>query len=171
MRPLLAHTSNIVVKGLEIKAYSDNGGIDNEEAGDLVYLSDTNERFYNKKEIDFKITSALTAAEASSLGVNITLNANTPQNVSSGDGITTIYDYGTLALSKPERLYVDSYYQECHAPRLLLEQTLSDADGVVSMFNHYTHPALGKSFFVLGVTRNLMEGAATLTLREMETTT
>ena len=171
MRPLLAHTSNIVVKGLEIKAYSDNGGIDNEEAGDLVYLSDTNERFYNKKEIDFKITSALTAAEASALGVNITLNANTPQNVSSGDGITTIYDYGTLALSKPERLYVDSYYQECHAPRLLLEQTLSDTDGVVSMFNHYTHPALGKSFFVLGVTRNLMEGAATLTLREMETTT
>ncbi len=165
--PLLAHTSNIVVKGLEVKVYSDNGHIDNDEDNDLVYLSDTNERFYNKKEIDFKITSALTAAEAAALGVTNTINMNTPQNVESSDGVVTIYDANALTVAKPEQLYVDSYYRESHKPRLLLEQTISDT-GIVSMFNHYTHPALGKSFFVLGITRNLMDGAAIMTLRELD---
>ena len=168
--PLMAHISNIVVKGLEIKAYSNNGMIDNTESNDLVYLSDTEENFYNKKEIDFKITSALTAAECASLGVNNTINMSTPQQAVDGEGVVTIYDANALNVAKPEKIYVDSYYQEYHTPRLQLEQTISDDTdtGVVSLFKHYTHPALNKSFFVLGITRNIMEGSATLTLRELE---
>lgn len=164
--PMLAHISNIVVKGLEIKAHSDNGMIDNAEDNDLVYLSDTDERFYNKKEIDFKITSALTAAECASLGVTNTINMSTPQETLNGEGVVTIYDVNSLAIAKPEKFYVDSYYQEYHRPRLQMEQTISDI-GAVSLFKHYTHPALGKSFFVLGITRNIKEGSATLTLREL----
>ena len=164
--PMLAHISNIVVKGLEIKAHSDNGMIDNAEDNDLVYLSDTDERFYNKKEIDFKITSALTAAECASLGVTNTINMSTPQETLNGEGVVTIYDANSLAIAKPEKFYVDSYYQEYHRPRLQMEQTISDI-GAVSLFKHYTHPALGKSFFVLGITRNIKEGSATLTLREL----
>lgn len=166
--PLLAHTSNIVVKGLEIKAYSDNGGLESAGDNDLVYLSDTNERFYNKKEIDFKIVSALSAVEASEMGVAISVNMNTPENTETGDGVTTIYDANALNTAKPEEQYVDSYYRESHVPRLLMEQTLTDSNGgVVSMFNHYTHPALGKSFYVLGVTRDLKDGSARIRLREI----
>ena len=166
--PLLAHTSNIIVKGLEIKVYSDNGGLESAGDSDLVYLSDTNERFYNKKEIDFKIVSTLTAIEANEMGVTVSVNMNTPENADTGDGVTTIWDANALNSAKPEELYVDSYYRESHEPRLLMEQTVTDAaGGVVSMFNHYTHPALGKTFYVLGVTRDLKDGSARLKLREL----
>ena len=166
--PLLAHTSNIVVKGLEIKVHSDNGGKESAGDSDLVYLSDTNERFYNKKEIDFKIVSALTAIEAAEMGVTVSVNTNTPENTETGDGVTTIWDANALNTAKPEEQYVDSYYRESHVPMLLMEQTLTDINGgVVSMFNHYTHPALDKSFYVLGVTRDLKAGSARMKLREI----
>lgn len=163
--PLMAHVSSIVVKGLEIKAYSDNGGIEAEEDSDLVYLSDTNESFFNRKEVEFKLNSALTAAETSDLGVMNTVNISTPQIA--GVGALSIYDRVKGIAAKPEKLYVDSYYNEMHTPRVLMQQAVSDIPTVVSRFFHYTHPAIGKSFYVLGISRNLQQGAAVMTLREI----
>lgn len=166
--PLMAHVSNVVVKDLEIKAYSDNGGLEVEGDNDLVYLSDTNESFFNRKDIDFKLTSALTSAEASELGVTNTINMSTPQNEESGDGVLSIFDWNQLETGKPEKLYVDSYYREMHRPRVMMQQTITDRTNTVRRFFHYTHPAMvGKSFYVLGISRNLQSGAATLTLREI----
>jgi hypothetical protein len=163
--PLMAHVSSIVVKGLEIKAYSDNGGIEADEGGDLVYLSDTNESFFNRKEVEFKLNSALTAAETSDLGVMNTVNISTPQIA--GVGALSIYDRAKGISAKPEKLYVDSYYNEMHVPRVQMQQTVSDIPTVVSRFFHYVHPAIGKSFYVLGISRNLQQGAAVMTLREI----
>ena len=42
-----------------------------------------------------------------------------------------------------------------------------DRAGIISLFRHYTHPALGKEFFVQGLGRNLMEGYADLQLKEV----
>lgn len=165
--PLMAHVSNVVVKGLEIKAYSDNGGLEVEGSNDLVYLSDTNEDFFNRKEIDFKLTSALTASEASDLGVTNTVNQSTPQNVATGNGVLTIYDRVRGEEAKPEKLYVDSYYKEMHRPRVMMQQTVTDLETTTQRFYHYTHPAMDKVFYVIGISRNLMFGSATLTLREI----
>ena len=165
--PLMAHVSNIVVKGLEIKAYSDNGGIEVDSDNDIVYLSDTNEDFFNRKEIDFKLTSALTSTEASDLGITNTVNMSTPQNNVSGDGVLTIYDAKQQVEAKPEKLYVDSYYKEMHRPRVMMQQTVTDRTNVAQRFYHYTHPAMNKAFYVLGISRNLMSGSAVLTLREI----
>ncbi len=63
---------------------------------------------------------------------------------------------------------MDAYYREWHKPRVVMEQKLNDDGEATSRFNHYRHAALNKEFFVQGVGRNLMQGYAQLTLKEIE---
>ena len=169
--PLLAHISSILIKSFEVKVYSDNGLISNGNDGnDIIYMSDTKENFVNKKDdLEFKINSALTATECAQLGVSNTVKLSTPLNILTGDGVLEVYDRNGNVKAKPEQIYVDSYYTEYHKPRIVMEQKLRDIDNVVSLFNHYHHEALGKEFFVQGIGRNLIEGHADLTLKEIDT--
>lgn len=169
--PLLAHVSSILIKSFEVKVYSDNGLISNgNDDNDIIYMSDTKETFVNKKDdLEFKINSALTATECAQLGVSNTVKLSTPLNISTGDGVLEVYDRNGNVKAKPEQIYVDSYYIEYHKPRIVMEQKLRDIDNVVSLFNHYRHEALGKEFFVQGIGRNLIEGRADLTLKEIGT--
>lgn len=169
--PLLAHVSSILIKSFEVKVYSDNGLISNgNDDNDIIYMSDTKETFVNKKDdLEFKINSALTATECAQLGVSNTVKLSTPLNISTGDGVLEVYDRNGNVKAKPEQIYVDSYYTEYHKPRIVMEQKLRDIDNVVSLFNHYRHEALGKEFFVQGIGRNLIEGRADLTLKEIGT--
>ena len=168
---LLAHVSSILIKSFEVKVYSDNGLISNgNDDNDIIYMSDTKETFVNKKDdLEFKINSALTATECAQLGVSNTVKLSTPLNISTGDGVLEVYDRNGNVKAKPEQIYVDSYYTEYHKPRIVMEQKLRDIDNVVSLFNHYRHEALGKEFFVQGIVRNLIEGRADLTLKEIGT--
>ena len=167
--PLLAHVSSILIKSFEVKVYSDNGLISNgNDDNDIIYMSDTKETFVNKKDdLEFKINSALTATECAQLGVSNTVKLSTPLNISTGDGVLEVYDRNGNVKAKPEQIYVDSYYTEYHKPRIVMEQKLRDIDNVVSLFNHYRHEALVKEFFVQGIGRNLIEGRADLTLKEI----
>ena len=169
--PLLAHVSSILIKSFEVKVYSDNGLISKgNDDNDIIYMSDTKETFVNKKDdLEFKINSALTATECAKLGVSNTVKLSTPLNISTGDGVLEVYDRNGNVKAKPEQIYVDSYYTEYHKPRIVMEQKLRDIDNVVSLFNHYRHEALGKEFFVQGIGRNLIEGRADLTLKEIGT--
>lgn len=169
--PLLAHVSSILIKSFEVKVYSDNGLISNgNDDNDIIYMSDTKETFVNKKDdLEFKINSALTATERAQLGVSNTVRLSTPLNISTGDGVLEVYDRNGNVKAKPEQIYVDSYYTEYHKPRIVMEQKLRDIDNVVSLFNHYRHEALNKEFFVQGIGRNLIEGRADLTLKEIGT--
>lgn len=169
--PLLAHVSSILIKSFEVKVYSDNGLISNgNDDNDIIYMSDTKETFVNKKDdLEFKINSALTATECAQLGVSNTVKLSTPLNISTGDGVLEVYDRNGNVKAKPEQIYVDSYYTEYHKSRIVMEQKLRDIDNVVSLFNHYRHEALGKEFFVQGIGRNLIEGRADLTLKEIGT--
>ena len=169
--PLLAHVSSILIKSFEVKVYSDNGLISNgNDDNDIIYMSDTKETFVNKKDdLEFKINSALTATECAQLGVSNTVKLSTPLNISTGDGVLEVYDRNGNVKAKPEQIYVDSYYTEYHKPRIVMEQKLREIDNVVSLFNHYRHEALDKEFFVQGIGRNLIEGRADLTLKEIGT--
>lgn len=167
--PLLAHVSSILVKAFEVKIYSDNGLISDGSSGnDIVYMSDTKEAFVNvKDDLEFKINSALTAEECRKLGVSNSVKLSTPLNMATGDGVLEVYDRNGNVRAKPEQIYVDSYYNEYHKPRIVMEQKLRGSDDVVGLFNHYRHEALMKDFFVLGIGRNLIEGRADLTLKEI----
>lgn len=177
--PLMAHVSSIIVKDFEVTVASDNGGLSSgSNDTDLVYMSDTAEDFVNKKDdIDFKISSALTLDECKTLGVSQTVNISTPLNVSTEEGVLSIYDRPKGEQVKAEQDYVDSYYNEWHTPHVVMEQTLRDEvsskmtgaqNGIVSFFNHYRHPAMGKTFHVQSITRDLMEGSATVTMKEIK---
>ena len=167
--PLLAHVSSILIKSFEVKVYSNNGLISNgNDDNDIIYMSDTKETFVNKKDdLEFKINSALTATECAQLGVSNTVKLSTPLNISTGDGVLEVYNRNGNVKAKPEQIYVDNYYTEYHKPRIVMEQKLRDIDNVVSLFNHYRHEALNKEFFVQGIGRNLIEGRADLTLKEI----
>lgn len=168
--PLLAHVSSILVERFEMKVHSDNGLVNNTGDNDLIYMSDTRESFVHvKDDLEMKINSALTAAECQTLGVTAGVTMSTPVNTLTGEALLTIHDHTRQETAKPEQLYVDSYYREWHAPRVLMTQKLADTDGgIVSLFAHYRHPAMGKTFFVQGISRNLEEGYAEMTLKEIE---
>lgn len=168
--PLLAHVSSILVERFEMKVHSDNGLVNNTGDNDLIYMSDTRESFVHvKDDLEMRINSALTAAECQALGVTAGVTMSTPVNTLTGEALLTIHDHTRRETAKPEQLYVDSYYREWHAPRVLMTQKLVDTDGgIVSLFAHYRHPAMGKTFFVQSVSRNLEEGYAEMTLKEIE---
>ena len=167
--PLMAHVRNIILKSFEVKIYSNNGLINNTEDNDLVYLSDTDEKFVNRKDdIEFEISSALTSAERQQLGVTDSVKLSTPLDKSTGNGLLSIYDHNKQQQAKAEQLYVDSYYTEYHMPRVLMVQKLDDHDGNVGLFTRYKHPAMNdKTFYVQGISRNLIGGYAELTLKEV----
>lgn len=168
---LLPHVSSIVIESFEMKIYSDNGLVNNTGDKDIVYLSDTKETFVNRKDdITFKISSALTSAESHALGVTDSVKMSTPVNMQTGGGVLQLYDYAREESAKPEQLYVDSYYQEYHAPRITMTQKLRDkaGEGLVNPLYHYRHPAMGRTFFVQGISRNIHEGSAEMNLKEIE---
>ena len=163
---LLAHTSSIVVKDFEVKIYA--GGEDQGEDNDVVYMSDTVERFVNRKDdLEMKINSALTSEECARLGVRNTVKISTPVDTSTGNGVTEIYDRHLGQTAKAEQIYVDAYWHEYHEPRMILEQRLTDKAGTVDLLNHYTEGASGKEFYVQAISRNLTQGTATMTLKEV----
>lgn len=167
--PLMAHVSSIFIKSFEIKIYSDNGLINNTGDSDIIYLSDTSEKYVNRKDdIDFEISSALTMAECQQLGVTDSVKLSTPLDTSTGFGLLAIYDHAKQQQAKPEQLYVDSYYTEYHKPRIQMVQKLNESASNVDLFTLYKHPAMAeKTFYVQGISRNLIEDYAELTIKEV----
>lgn len=166
---LLAYMCNIIVKDFEVKLYSDNGGDEITEECDLVYMSDTDEAYINKKDdLTFRISSALTTAERNMLKVSEAVRYSTVTDLQTGLGVTRIFDHVKGVAVKAEQSYVDSYYAEHHKPRITMQQRLKDTDVASGLFRHYLHPAMPQRiFYVQAVGRNLRLNEAILTLKEV----
>lgn len=165
---LMQHTSSIMMKDFKMEVVSDNGkiGAVNDES-DIVYMSDTKETFVNKKDdLEFKITTALTSAECKQLSVNNAVKLSSPHNVTTDSALLTITDTNTGETAKPEQIYVDAYWKEWHEPRVVMTQNFEEGD-YISPWNLYRHPAMGKTFHVEGISRNLAEGTAEVTMKEI----
>lgn len=163
--PLMAHVSSVMLRGLEVKVYSDNAHVNNFEESDLVYMTDTKDGFVNEKgDITFRITSALTSAERRELGVAESICRSTPTDARTGYGLLEVTAGET---GKPEMLYADAAWREWSEPRVTMTQNMIDRNGDVGILNLYHHPALGgKRFFVQGISRDLMADEALLNLKE-----
>lgn len=171
--PLMAHVSSVILKSFEMKVYSDNGLEDSGEDNDYVYVSETDDTYYNKKDdLEFKITSALTTAEALEMGVQNSVAYSTPQDARTGDAVITIYDTKKKETAKAEQLYVDAYYTEYHTPKVALEQgvLLGNKLGVAPnelWRTLFYHPAIDKKFYHIGASFNLMEDSAKINMKEV----
>lgn len=164
---LLAHTSAIVVKDLEIRVESDARGGTTAD-GDIVYMSEARGGFANRKDdVELRIHSALTARECEEMGVANGALLSVAVDTATGVGATTLRDVATGREGKPEQLYVDACHEENSEPRLLLEQEVDDAGCTASMFDRYVHPAIGSEMYVLGIDRDLMGATAGLKLKSM----
>lgn len=168
--PLLAHVSSIYIKDFNVKVCSDNGMVNNTDDCDLVYMSDTTERFFNvKDDLKFRITTSLTRDERLSLGISDSLKLSSPVVVSTGDALLEVSNSVKNNTGKPEQLYVDGYYREYRKPRVGLVHKLRSDSHTAGQFNRYIHPALpGMRFFVQGVSRGLGSGWAEVTLKEID---
>ena len=162
--PLMAHVSSVIIKNFSAKIYSDveNGGDE-----DIVYMSRTSHKFYNKKDdLDMKIHSGFTSEEIAKYGLSGKIMYTT---VCGKDGlaITSITNKITGVSAKPEKLYVDAYYNELSQPRIVLTQNMQCVNMDVAQTSRWTHPALaGKTFYVRDIGYNLMEGSAQTKMEE-----
>ena len=162
--PLMAHVSSVIIKNFSAKIYSDveNGGDE-----DIVYMSRTSHKFYNKKDdLDMKIHSGFTSEEIAKYGLSGKIMYTT---VCGKDGlaITSITNKVSDVSAKPEKLYVDAYYNELSQPRIVLTQNMQCVNMDVAQTSRWTHPALaGKTFYVRDIGYNLMEGSAQAKMEE-----
>ncbi len=168
--PLMANVRNIFIKDFSIKLYSDNSmsGNEGDNNGDIIYMSDTDEAFFNKKDdLEFKVHSAFTTEEYASQGLSPVISLTTVSETSSGDGCLNITDNVTGETGKAEAEYISEYYDEMHVPRIAMTQQMQDIGDFVSPWRHYRSLAMGKNFYVQSIQRNFMEGSAELTMKEI----
>lgn len=166
---LLQEINSIMLKEFKIEVVSDNGKIGAvSDEKDIVYKSDTGESFVNRKDdLEFRITTALTSKECKALGVNNAVKLSSPQNETTKNALTSIYDRNQDLADKPEKLYVDAYWQEWHEPRVVMTQNVIEPKKDLSFASIFSVPVIGKRFYVQGIDRNLTEGTAVVTMREL----
>lgn len=166
---LLQEINSIMLKEFKIEVVSDNGKIGAvSDEKDIVYKSDTGESFVNRKDdLEFRFTTALTSKECKALGVNNAVKLSSPQNEATKNALADIYDRNQNLTDKPEKLYVDAYWQEWHEPRVVMTQNVIEPKNGLSFASIFSVPVIGKRFYVQGIDRNLTDGTAVVTMREL----
>lgn len=166
---LLQEINSIMLKEFKVEVISDNGKIGAvSDEKDIVYKSDTGESFVNRKDdLEFRITTALTSKECKALGVNNAVKLSSPQNEKDKNALISIYDRNQNLADKPEKLYVDAYWKEWHEPRVVMTQNVIEPKKGLSFASIFSVPVIGKRFYVQGIDRNLAEGTAVVTMREL----
>ena len=163
---ILNRVSAIWMKDFSVQIKTDKG--DDSEDGDLIYTSDTDESFINKKDdLSFKFATALSNDERKLLGVPDEVCRNTPVDASTNKPLTSISDTLRGVSGKPEQLYIDWHWNKAHRSRVSLIHGVKDVDGNVDRFALYKHPAMpGKEFLVDGISRDLANGSAQIRMTE-----
>ena len=166
--PLMAHVSSIIIKSLEIKICSDVS--DDGDDSDIIYTSDTYENYYNKKDdLEFLIHSGFTSVECREHSLKSSACIATVIDNRDNSPLLTVMDNNAGVAAKPEKEYVDAYWQECHLPRVVLTQNLQNTGSIVNPFALYKHEGLNKTFYVRDMGFNLMEGSAQMNFEEVFT--
>lgn len=162
---ILPNVKAIFIKELNVKIYSDNGTLETDEDKDLVYASATDEEFFNvKDDIEFDIHSGLSTDECFQLSMPNKVSLSMALNTSDGSPVLSLYNKVSGDMEKPEKTYVDAYYQEYHKPRVEITQhMLMKAYTFGDLFKI---PAIGKTFFPESVGYDLMEDSAEVKMKE-----
>jgi hypothetical protein len=166
-RPLLPFVQNIILKDFEAKLYSDGGGNEVWEEKDLIYVSDEQEDYVNKKDdIDFKIITQLDSQTLKDKGIKSGVFMNACVNLVSGKPLEKIYNAVTAETARPEEIYVDQMYREYRRPKIMLKTGIKDTDSV-DFRNLYLPKSISSNFFVQSISRDVRSSKATLVLRQV----
>ena len=164
---ILCHLENIILSDFTAKIFTDGGGITVTNDKDLIYLSNENDKYYSEKDdITFKFMTQLTSKESAEKGVSPSVYLNSVLDMSTSIPITSLYNATTNETAKAEEHYVDQYYNEYSAPKILMETTLHD-NANINFRNIFQSGALNKTMYVQSINHNLREATATITLKEL----
>ena len=108
----------------------------------------------------------LTSKESAEKGVSPSVYLNSVLDMSTSIPITSLYNATTNETAKAEEHYVDQYYREYSAPKILMETTLHD-NANINFRNIFLSGALNKTMYVQSINHNLREATATITLKEL----
>lgn len=169
---ILAHCENLIIKDFACKIYSDNSGNEQDQDKDLIYMSDMTHSYINSKDdITMKINTLLTSDEAYKLGVKNSVNLssaidmtnNLPLYGISKNGVEDSVD----ANHKPEKFYVDAYYNEYNKPKVILSTQFK---GNLNKFNRFSTFSFNyfdkKAFYPINVSYDLKEDTVNYKLKE-----
>lgn len=164
---ILCHLENIIISDFEAKVYTDGAGITNNDDNDLIYMSNENNKYYNKKDdITFKFITQLTSKECNEKGISPSVCLNSVIDMNNNLPINSIYNATTDEQAKAEEHYVDQYYTEYSKPKIIMETTLHDNKDI-DFRNIFISTALAKNFYVQSISQDIRQATATITLKEL----
>lgn len=164
---VLSHIENIIIKNFECKIYSDQGGNENKQDNDLIYMSNETDRFINKKDdIEFKFITQLSSSECAKKGIKNTVNLNAVIETDSQTPLESIYNATTMETAKPEEHYINQYYLSYSRPKLIMETDLHDSPSI-SIHSILHSKVLNRNFFVQSIDRDLKESTVHIKLKEV----
>ena len=97
--------------------------------------------------------------------VKNTINLSSIIDIDTNKAIINITSDIENITDKPERIYCNDYYNECHTPKLIVQTDLYDKN--ISQFRKYSIGYLNKTFYPLKIDRNLKQNSINITLKEI----
>lgn len=163
---LLEHVSSIWLKDFKVKIMSDLGGTSSNQEKDIVYVSDEVENYIKKRDdIKFKINTALPASELLELGIESNISKSNVLDMINGGYISIISDYGSNEHDRPERIYINQYWNLYNKPKPILNTVLKDTT-TYPFWIMYTVSGFN-GLVPLKVNRNLKYNTIDLTCRKI----
>ena len=164
---ILPHVGHIWIEKFDVNIVTDGGKNIVVNDADIVYVSDEQHKYINKKDdIEFEFITTLTGEEAAAMGVNVDIARNNIIDISDGSAVLNIVNNITNETNKPEKFYVDDYYKEYHIPRMIVDTVLHNSNDI-NYFNKYSINYLNKKLYVLAMTHDVKNDNINLKLKEV----
>lgn len=165
-----SHVSSIWLKDFAIKIISDNKGADVPTSKqDLVYMSNmTQDIIRTKDDEEFDIVTMPTTNELLANGIETNIANNTCINLNTKQPATDILDATQNISERPERLWVDQYWNIYNKPRCIVNTKIDDA--YLKNMNIYTMNTFGDTV-PLKISRNLRNCEMEISLQQINQNT
>ena len=167
---VMEHVSAIWIKDFKIEAdgTNDKSAIGGTKNKDILYVSDEERKYIKTKDdIDFKINTALSNEEAQQLDIDNTISTSYVTDLDTSLNLVGVSQYTDTSVNRPEKLYVDQYYNYYNAPKVILETDIWDTStGTYNSLNTYQISGFGK-MMATDITRDLRSNSVKVKMRQI----
>ena len=167
---IMEHVSAIWIKDFKIETdgTNDKSAIAGTKNKDILYVSDEERKYIKTKDdIDFKINTALSNEEAQQLDIDNTVSTSYVTDLDTSLNLIGISQYTDTSVNRPEKLYVDQYYNYYNAPKVILETDIWDTStGSYNTLNTYQINGFGK-MMATDITRDLRNNSVKVKMRQI----
>lgn len=167
---IMEHVSAIWIKDFKIipDGSNDKSAISGTKNKDILYVSDEERKYIKTKDdIDFKINTALSNEEAQQLDIDNTISTSYVTDLDTSLNLVGVSQYTDTSVNRPEKLYVDQYYNYYNAPKVILETDIWDTStGSYNSLNTYQISGFGK-MMATDITRDLRSNSVKVKMRQI----